>query len=232
MIYIITQRDPFFIDSFLHTFDKYDIPFVVFDMPNFKQGKKAGIKRAIRLYGWLGFGRLITKIAPKIFSSGFRNATEIVKVKKMQDLHDIFSSLNDEDVVLSLSAPERIPVEIMNSKTLKLNFHCGELPTYAGMMPIFWQVHDGKKDIIITLHHMAKDIDEGSIISETKLPVSQTFFKLSQKAKEVSAHIFAKTIMIRKEIKTTNIRQNKVVQLRKFPSKSDVAKVKPKIKMI
>ena len=226
MIYIITQRDPFFIDRFLHTFDKYDIPFVVFDMPNFKQGKIAGVKRAILLYGWIGFVRLITNIAPKIFSNGFRNAAEIVKVKEMKDLVETFGSLKDDDVVLSLSAPSRIPVEVMNSKTLKLNFHCGELPDYAGMMPIFWQVHDGKKDITITLHHMAKDIDEGSIISETKLPVSGTFFELSQKAKEVSAHIFAETLKIRKEIKTTNMRQNKVGQLRKFPSKSDIAKVK------
>ena len=37
MIYIFTQRDPFFTDTFLEEFDKYNIPYNVFDFPNFNK---------------------------------------------------------------------------------------------------------------------------------------------------------------------------------------------------
>lgn len=232
MIYIITQRDPFFIDQFIRTFDEYNLPYTVFDMPNFKQGKIAGIRRALQLYGWAGFAKLVVKLLANIPRRKLGNVVEVRKIEQMHELDGFFGNLNADDVVLSLSAPSRIPVEQMPSETLKLNFHCGALPEYAGMMPIFWQVNDEKKEITITLHHMAEQIDEGFLISETQLPVVGTFFELSQKAKQVSAHIFAETIKNRNDIKTINMRQHKVEQLRKFPNKQDVAKIKQIIKII
>ena len=232
MIYIITQRDPYFIDQFIRTFDEYNLPYTVFDMPNFKQGKRAGIRRALQLYGWAGFAKLVVKLLAQIPRRKLVNVVEVRKIEQMHELDGFFGNLNADDVVLSLSAPSRIPVEQMPSETLKLNFHCGALPEYAGMMPIFWQVNDEKKEITITLHHMAEQIDEGFLISETRIPVFGTFFELSQKAKEVSAHIFAETIKNRNDIKTVNKRQHKVKQLRKFPTRQDVAKIKRIIKII
>ena len=55
MIFIITQRDPFFIDSFLEEFDKFDIPYTVLDLPSFNKGFGAGLKKALLLYGFIGF---------------------------------------------------------------------------------------------------------------------------------------------------------------------------------
>jgi len=59
MIYIFTQRDPFFTDTFLEEFDKYNIPYKVFDFPNFNKGLIFGIKRAILLYGFYGFLKML-----------------------------------------------------------------------------------------------------------------------------------------------------------------------------
>ena len=39
-------------------------------------------------------------------------------------------------------------------------------------MPIFWQMFNGEKDITITAHHLAKEIDTGKIIKETIVLIS------------------------------------------------------------
>lgn len=157
---------------------------------------------------------------------------KLTRSARFSALLPTLESLADDDVLLSVSAPARIPIEVVKSKSLMLNIHCGRLPEYAGMMPIFWQVYDEKQEIIITVHHMAEKIDEGCLISETKIPVAGTFFELSQNAKAVSARLFVETIKERGRIDPTQSRQNKIFGLKKFPSAADVSKVKQRRKMI
>ena len=207
MIYIFTQRDPFFTDTFLEEFDKFNIPYKVFDFPNFNKGIVTAVKRSILLYGYYGFIKMTFIFMKTKLKRRFVNMVFCKKISSSEEMIKVLSQINDNDILLSLSAPCRIPVEVLNNKTLKINIHCGKLPKYAGMMPIFWQMLNGEKKIIITTHHLAKDIDTGMIINETSIAADKTLFELSQQAKRKSAQVF-KEIIFNKEAFHINPPQN------------------------
>jgi len=55
MIFFITQRDSFFIDSFFETFDKFGKKYTIINLPNFNKGFTRAVKRTYNLYGFNGF---------------------------------------------------------------------------------------------------------------------------------------------------------------------------------
>ena len=99
MIYIFTQRDPFFTDTFLEEFDKYNIPYNVFDFPNFNKGLIFGVKRAILLYGFYGFLKMLYIYANIKFKRKFSNMIDNRKVKSSEEMASILSQIDEEDVL-------------------------------------------------------------------------------------------------------------------------------------
>ena len=232
MIYIFTQRDPFFIDAFLEEFDKYNIPYKVFDFPNFNKGLVFGIRRAISLYGFYGFLKMLFIYVNIKLKRTLSNMVHYEKMASSGEMTRILSQISENDVLLSLSAPCRIPVEELHEKTLKINFHCGKLPKYAGMMPIFWQMFNGEKEITITAHHLAKEIDTGQIIKEANILIDGSLFELSQKAKRKSAQVFKDIILDDGALIYEPIPRNDNVALTKFPSRDDIEKFKKHNRLI
>lgn len=232
MVYIFTQRDPFFIDTFIYKFDEFGVKYVLFNFPNFNKGIRYGIKRSIQLYGILGFFKLLFIFLSEKPFRKIKNAKKILNLTKMSEIEPYLSDISDDDIVLSLSAPTRIPVEKMPKKSLKINFHCGKLPEYSGMMPIFWQVYNKEKNIIITAHNMSEKIDEGKIILEREVKIEGSFFNLSRKAKSISAELFKEIIENRKSFSQSNLRDRKDLKLNKFPKKNEIKKIKEIIKLI
>lgn len=231
MIYIFTQRDPFFTDEFLREFDLFGIEYTIIDMPNFRKGKYTGVKKAVQLYGIFGFTKLLNKFLFKYRKSKlFNNVKQLFGDAKT--VNEIFENLDLNDIVLSLSAPERLPVEKCKKGILKINFHCGRLPRYAGMMPIFWQMYYNEENVTITCHDLADEIDTGRVISEHVIPIEGTLFEVSQTAKRQSAHIF-RELILRGELPNISMKtSDEKVILSKFPKKSDVMRFKAKHKLI
>lgn len=225
MIHIFTQRDPFFTDEFLREFDKFNIEYTVYSLPNFKKGNVAGIKKAIQLYGSMGFLKLTFLYLTKYKWMILKNITREHIIENKQ-VAEIFKSVKDDDVVLSLSAPIRLPVETLSEKVMKINFHCGKLPRYAGMMPIFWQIYNNEPVITITCHHLSKEIDAGAIIIETEMPVVGSLFTISQAAKQKSAEIFQKILSNNQRHLKISTPKNDTINLYKFPSKEQIKKFK------
>ena len=141
------------------------------------------------------------------------------------------NTLDDASIILSLSAPCRIPVEEYDFKGKFVNLHCGKLPDYAGMMPIFWQILNNENKITITLHDVAKDIDSGRILLEKEMNISNTLFKTSVAAKKYSAKIFFDWIED-KENSFNYIKEPNSLILRKFPEKKDINKFKKIYRLI
>ena len=52
------------------------------------------------------------------------------------------------------------------------NLHLSALPQYAGLNSIFWALYHGEKEIGVTIHCAAEQIDRGDIILQKKIPVS------------------------------------------------------------
>ncbi len=229
-IIIITQKDPFFTSAFLSKFDKYNLPYSIINMPNFNKGFLWGLKRAYNLYG-LGIIKLIFLGIFNKLSFKLKNCIKTYNVKSSDEIDKILDEYNNTGVILSLSAPSRLPIERYNENFELLNIHCGKLPKYAGMMPIFWQILDGSRYITITLHDMGKKIDTGKILIEKKVNVGKTLFDTSVAAKKISADIFYNWIRY-PEKKMNYIKNNEVIKLNKFPDKKDINKFKKNFKLI
>ena len=231
MIYIITQRDPFFIDAFLSRFDEFGVSYKVLDLPNFNKGFYSGLSRAFTLYGSLGVVKLILYYLQKQSSFKLKNMIESSSYANIEEAMVSLQSISDEDVILSLSAPCRIPIEKFPNKIRKYNIHCGKLPEYAGMMPIFWQILDGNSAITITIHDLAAEIDTGSILVETEMKILQSLFITSVRAKEKSAELFYN--LLDKNLDFPNPKPRlKPIKLTKFPQKDDVKQFKKLMRLV
>jgi len=53
-----------------------------------------------------------------------------------------------------------------------LNLHLSALPHYAGLDSIFWALYHGEREIGVTVHFAASEIDRGDIVLQKKIPVS------------------------------------------------------------
>lgn len=230
MIYIITQRDPYFIDSFLYEFDKYKISYQIINLPNFKLGLFYALKKTIQLYGFYGFLKLLLLLPKykKFYKLGYLEKE--IRLNNTDEIKNIFNFIKSNDIVLSLSAPSKLPVELLHHKTIKLNIHCGKLPHYAGMMPIFWQYFNKETHITITFHILDREIDTGNIIFKKKMKLEKTLFLTTVKAKKLSANIFYEYLI--KKLKLINSKQRKINKLRKFPTKIEINKLKAHVRFI
>ncbi len=221
---IITQRDPLFIDTFLKNIDylAFDNA-IIFDVPNFGSGKFRGLIKFIGLFGWKK--TFLTTIKALFSKEKSINGLEIKTVEFDEALVQIKSmEWSEQDILLSVSAPKKIDPEILKLFKLKLNFHCGKLPEYAGMMPMFWQIFDGKKHFTITMHKMSADIDEGDILYEENFPFGGDLYEDMVRGKYLSAKIFNKFIHGNLPLKTQ--KGKPALTLRKYPDKTAIAKVK------
>ena len=53
------------------------------------------------------------------------------------------------------------------------NLHLSALPQYAGLDSIFWALYHGEKEIGVTVHFAAEEIDRGDVVLQKKIPVSR-----------------------------------------------------------
>lgn len=78
------------------------------------------------------------------------------------------------DLIVNLS-PAFLKKEVLNLPSLGcVNFHGGKLPEYRGVANYFWSLILGAEQWTVTLHWMGLGIDEGNILKEATIPVSDT----------------------------------------------------------
>ena len=77
-----------------------------------------------------------------------------------------------------------------------LNKHAGMLPKYRGAYPVFWAMLNGEKEIGITVHFMAKELDGGEIICQQLVPIrpEDTFESMYQKVIEWTPRLFLQAL--------------------------------------
>ena len=236
MIFFITQRDPFFVDFFFETFDKFGDKYTIINLPNFNEGFTRAIWRTFKLYGLRGFLYLLyIKFSKLMQPIQLVNMVQQHNFKSIDEAKNVLINLKKEDIVISLSAPSKIPVEWLDQTKAKINIHCGKFPKYAGMMPIFWQIHDGLDEISITLHDLAEEIDTGRVFLERKIKLSHSLYETSRLAKRQSAHLLKK-FLANVESNIENVKEKQFLReeivLRKFPTKKEIKEFKKIYKLI
>lgn len=230
-VLIITQRDPFFIDTFLHEIQEKYTNFLILDLPNFNKGKMWAFKRAFQLYGLIGTFKLIFyRIIFFIKRDSLK--LKVIRCENVFECEKYISLLDKGDILLSLSAPSKIPLSKIKDDVLAVNIHCGKLPEYAGMMPIFWQIFDKKNCVTITFQILGSDIDSGDILLEKEIELKGTLFETSLVAKKVSAEVFYNEFIDKNFIKKEGGINNDISVLNKFPEKEDIIKLRRNNKLI
>ena len=98
----------------------------------------------------------------------------------------IFKRLEDLnlDIIISFSAPVVFRERLLNASKLGcINLHCSYLPYYAGLFPSFWVLFKNEKFTGCTVHKMDTKIDNGDILMQEKVEISNddTIFSLLNK---------------------------------------------------
>ena len=224
-LFIVTQRDPFFIDSFLSSIDYslFDNVFI-YDTPNFGSSKFKGLTKFYNLFGFKDTVYSIFKfitIKPDLqrVNITIKNCSfgEVMK-------NIVEKNIPEDAILLSVSAPHLIPADVLDKFNTKLNFHSGRLPDYAGMMPMFWQMSDGRSHFTITLHEMGNDIDTGDILFEYDVPFCRTLLASMIESKKIGAHVF--NLYINNKLISSKLQQLSSPKYNKYPTIQEIKQAK------
>lgn len=96
------------------------------------------------------------------------------------------------DYIFCISFPFLLPESVLSYGQDKfINFHPGPLPQYRGAMPIFEVLKNQETETAICAHFMNKDFDEGNIIFNDPIAISEneTYGKLVVKLSDRMAQV-------------------------------------------
>jgi methionyl-tRNA formyltransferase len=210
----VTQSDPFFLGPFFRAFlgesrgTRVNLVEIVV-LPNFNESRAALLRRLWRFYGPVGVVRLVARY---IWASAAERAGRRRSVEGVAARHGVpvrhLATVNDEaylhtlrergvDVLLSVAAPQIFRSEALAAAPTVLNVHNGRLPAYRGMMPTFWALAAGDREVVVTVHEMAERLDAGRVIAEFPVPVdaaSESAFEVSRRAKDVAGREVARLL--------------------------------------
>ena len=194
-IHIITEEDPIYLPEFFRQFfasvarERFVVTGVDIT-PTLGQKTRGALARKLyRFYGPVDFARLglryvaasaLDLLSPATWWSGtvrrivrrhgvpcetIANVNAATYVERLRRL--------DLDLLVSVAASQIFKSELLAVPRLAaINIHTGTLPKYRGMMPVFWQMYDGRASIGITIHAMTREIDVGEVLLHREVPLN------------------------------------------------------------
>ena len=216
-VVVFTQEDRFFIPTNILKASKVcDIVEIVDN-----QSKNSFDNRMSDLIKWFGFFqcavmgvRTIFRICAGVIDrlTGFRvfNGTTSVKhvAKRIGAEFREVKNINDPqyvqhirdlapDLIISYSAPQVVHPELLGiPKHGIINVHGALLPHYRGLLPSFWYLYNDEKIGGATVHMMSADIDDGAIVEQGSVDISdcKTMVQLMKKTKLLGGELMVKAI--------------------------------------
>jgi methionyl-tRNA formyltransferase len=77
------------------------------------------------------------------------------------------------DIIMSFGYRRFIPSKIYKlAQICSVGSHFAPLPKYRGFAPVNWAIINGEKETAVTLFHLGDGIDDGDIISQKIIPIS------------------------------------------------------------
>lgn len=76
------------------------------------------------------------------------------------------------DIVFILSYHKIIPAQKLAQNALNLIIHASPLPRGKGWSPLFWQILEGKNEVVFTLFEADENVDSGAIYLQKSLNLS------------------------------------------------------------
>lgn len=193
-VHIVTEEDPFYLPVFFREFlawlprDRVAVTGIDITPPLNHRRRVSLARRLYRFYGPTDFARLTARYAIAKLKDHLLPAAWPGTIGRLAALHDVpVSEVADvnaaayvagvkarkPDLLVSVAASQVFKEPLLCVPRLEaINVHTGPLPQYRGMLPVFWQLHDGRTAIGITIHTMTPRIDIGEILLSRTLPVA------------------------------------------------------------
>lgn len=104
------------------------------------------------------------------------------------------------DYIISVNWRKIIPESVfLKSNIVSINIHRGKLPNYMGGRPILQALEAGDNEIVITAHHITKDLDSGKTIKEAVIPIKlydqEDIFDAERRIREQILPYYRKVMM-------------------------------------
>jgi methionyl-tRNA formyltransferase len=243
----VTQSDPFFTGRFFQAFlaEAASGPVRLLEivlLRNFNESRLALARRFLKFYGPVDMTRLVGRYAASQLADRFGTPRSVealaaragVPVRSLASINDeaYLRTLGERqvDVLLSVSAPEIFRQQALAAAPYILNVHNGKLPRYRGMMPTFWAMLNGEREVTVTLHTMAAKLDAGQVVAEFSVPIEPTdsAFDISARAKVVAGREVARLLAALHTAAWPTPRTLDMSDQRyfKFPTPADVARAR------
>jgi methionyl-tRNA formyltransferase len=261
-IIFFTQEDPFYVKIFFDEFLKHyqsldEIKAIVI---SHAMGKKSALdlaKQMFAFYGPVNFLRVGVKYVyvklmskkdfikspagkvPKTYSIKQTATVYGIDVIERSDLNSkgFLSMISefDADLFISVASPIIFKKDLIAVPRIDcINIHNAPLPNYRGMMPNFWQLYHGEKEVGITVHRIASGIDTGDILLQHFLPVEgdETLDHLIRKTKKENARLIIQVIDDFRNGRVNYKKMEGKGSYFTFPTKEDVKEFKRRGKNI
>jgi methionyl-tRNA formyltransferase len=183
-VLFITEDDPLYVveffDSFLDAYPRERVEVAGITVSRaFNESRLATARRVLRLYGVVDFLKLAARFARaklrrrSIASLAHESSIPLLEAASVNDPEYVRRVRGlAPDVIVSVAAPEIFGAELLTSASIGcVNIHSGRLPTYRGMMPVFWQMLNSEPHVTVTVHEMAPELDAGAVLGTVELPI-------------------------------------------------------------
>lgn len=216
-VVVMTQNDRFFIPMNIYKASKVCCIQEVVEV-NCKSSLNNKIEDYFKWFGllqcikmgivtiWREVIRWIDVFTKYKYKKGFCSVKDIAKVLDVP--HQVITNSNDKefvqhirslepDLIISYSAPQVIKEELLQiPKFGIINVHGSLLPDFRGTLPSFWHLYKDQKTGGATVHYMSSKIDDGMIIEQESIDISdcKTMFQLMKKTKELGGELMVRAI--------------------------------------
>jgi methionyl-tRNA formyltransferase len=219
-IELLTQDDPLYILPFFEEFFQYYASeFQILQVSSSRaMGKRPRfqlLRELTYLYGPLGMAKVAAEILssrvlgliPRGRDAGtFHTLAQLCRAYRVP--YRIIGSPNDKeflqearerqaDLIVSVACPYILKEQLLNLPPRGcINIHHAPLPRYRGMMPTFWQMYHGEKQVGLTVHYMAAKVDQGAALLQEQLEIKpgESLHHLIGRSKRHGAHCMARVL--------------------------------------
>ena len=196
-VVFLTQDDPLYILPFFEEFfrqkpEEAEVLAVFTCKTMGDRGRLKLLRELACLYGLPGLARLLGRMAAsRVLSllparrtaARFHSLGQICRTFGVR--HCSIGNPNREenrgqiagfapDLLVSIACPYILKQPMLELPPLGcINMHHAPLPRYKGMMPTFWQMYHGEKNVGVTIHYMAARVDEGAALLQDQLAIEE-----------------------------------------------------------
>jgi len=126
---------------------------------------KTKISHLLKQILLLNLSEILKIIKFKIYKIRNLKLTTINKDYTVKNRSEFDVLLKKYKDILLITCPFIIKDKQIKNRNI-YNIHCGLLPNYRGLMPVFWSLYEKNFEVGVTIHKIDKMIDRGEIFNQ------------------------------------------------------------------